>query len=331
MTELQKEMRKLRTKHLNLLKVIDCVINKGPCKKEVICEYFNMRKIENGKYDNKESPFGYRTLLRYLDELVKEEIFCVENKRYSIAAQYISESELDKINLKDSICTLLECGEIAVSRQLQEYMTSESNGNGLENMVGKYLRTIREPVKILKDDAEMIARINKAIAEELEITVEYKGKNYSVVPVCYVINKNASQTYLYGTKRKKLVSPFILEEVHLLDVGHVSKEINKEHYKEIIEEAWNIDVEEPKYVKVRVKPDREDTEVVNRQLKKHLEYKGKIDGIDDVYEGRIRGINDFKVWIREHMTTCIVLEPENLRKEICEALLEKKRRYEVQE
>ena len=138
-----------------------------------------------------------------------------------------------------------------------------------------------------------------------------------------------------GGKKKKFIVCCVgrnneVNYYNLEDIDIQRKEIDRQQLLECIEDAWDVDIGEPKYVLLHVRKGNVDTDIVEQELRKKLTVAQDI-GNEIIYEGEIRGINDFKSWIREHMTTCIVEEPEDIRKEMYTALQEKLRRYEEDE
>lgn len=47
-------------------------------------------------------------------------------------------------------------------------------------------------------------KINRAIRESLQIHFFYKGKTYSLYPVCYLISRDSTKLYLMGMRKKNL-------------------------------------------------------------------------------------------------------------------------------
>ena len=428
----------MRTKDLNLVKVIDCVAKKKSCTKSDIMEYFGIKKISGNKYDDKYAPFGYRTLWRYLDELVEDGTFGIKSNfslqgkkedYYSISPNLVSSEDIEKNDFSQMLLMLLECGEINVSKTIQDYLNEQSENISM-NVVEHYIRAINENTNN-RDYDDVIDIINDAITHRQNISFDYAGQKKHITPICFLLNRNGTQNYLYGVRKGKLTAPFLIEKIHsvtverriqlaeyeekiekwaiehhaeiinaelmkkqyvidkvgknikiiedtkeygeitvtdmnnkksfvipiayllqkeegkdksfyiccvgrnkevyyynLEDIDIFRKEINRQHLIECIEDAWDVDIEEPKYVRLHIKRGNEDTEIVERELRKHLKIVDDKMEKEIIYEGEIRGINDFKSWIREHMTTCIVEEPKEIRNEMYTALQEKLRRYE---
>lgn len=428
----------MRAKDLNLVKVIDCVAQKKSCTKSEIMEYFGIKKIERNKYDDKYAPFGYRTLWRYLDELVEEGILCLQSNYslqsgktdyYSISPDLISTELIEKTDFSQMLLMLMECGEINVSKTIQNYLNAQSEDISMD-IVEHYIRTVHENVDN-RDYEDIVGKINEAIAKKQNISFDYAGQKKHITPICLLLNRNGTQMYLYGVRKGKLAAPFLIEKIHFITVerqiefaeyqdkiegwamdnqaqivseediwkqyiedkikenvkvivdtkehGEISitdqnnkksygvpvayllqkkeskkkkyyvccvgrnqaincydlsqvkikrREIDREHIIECIEEAWDVDVEEPRFVRLHVIKGNDDSEIVEEELRKKLRsVAGNMEN-EVIYEGEIRGINNFKSWIREHMITCIVEEPKEIRDELYIALQEKLRRYE---
>ena len=152
-------------------------------------------------------------------------------------------------------------------------------------------------------------------------TIEY------LFPVCYLINRNASRIYLIGLKGKKLSTPYELEGIKNVETGR-KLEVDRNKYIDLIQEAWDVDIQERTEVKVLVRENSymDDVDEVRKILKENLREEKVEQGW--IYTGKIRGINDFKTWIREHMVTCIVIEPKYIKEEIRHSLVLRKQMYQ---
>ena len=323
----------MRTKYLNMIKIIDCVATKKQCSKDEIALYFGIKK---GQYEDGNAPFGYRTLSRYLNELVQENVLHAErsnslqnNKEvfYSISENLVDTETIEKLDFSKMILMLLECGEFHISKLVQEYL-QEGTDVASKDVVEHYIRVIHEDHSYKKQE-EMISIINEAILTKHDVSFDYSGQRKYITPICLLRNKNGTKLYLYGVRKEKLLPPFQIEKIKDITVESSVKTLNREMFWKYIEEAWDVDIEESKYVRIRVKEGNDDTEVVKKALGIKLEKVFCENSENVVYEGMIQGINDFKSWIREHMTTCIVEEPVKIRQEMYKALQEKLSRYEV--
>ena len=172
---------------------------------------------------------------------------------------------------------------------------------------------------------------------DLGMGIEYKGKSYSVIPICFVISQDGTRTYLYAERKKKLFQPL---ELRYIKVKHhfPAESINKSKYKRQIQKIWDIDIQDSAYY-VKLLYDKKaaeedffsEKEVVENMLKSHFNIQSnyKIGDSDyEMYEGEIYGINDLKVWVRRYSKYCLIMEPKVLQDEFIEALRIKKARYE---
>lgn len=322
----------MRTKFLNMIKIIDYVANNKGCSRDNIALYFHMKKLKTGEYEDRKAPFGYRTLRRYLSELVQEKILLQDKNDkneacYSISSYMIDIKKIENHDFSKMLLMLLECGEFRVSKLIQEYL-QKSADEVSKDVVEHYIRVIHEDDGYKKQE-EIINIINEAILKKHDISFEYSGQRKFITPICFLRNKNGTKLYLYGVRKKRLLPPFQIEKISDITIEDCVKEIEREMFWNYIKEAWDADIEEPKRVRIRVKEGNDDTEIVKKELGCKLQKVSCESGEDIVYEGMVRGINDFKSWIREHMLTCIVEEPVQIRQEIYIALQEKLRRYEV--
>lgn len=318
----------MRTKDLNMLRVVNCLIEKGSLPltgSNSIYEYFNINKIDGQGYDSSNSVFDMRTLRRYVNELLKNGLLEENNGVYSISKKYFNSTDI-VVNdeFKMLLQALLESGEYEISKQLQTYISEKQYLQ--EGLVEKYQRTVREPLKILDATEETIVNINEAIKSKTEIAFEYKQKQYFVTPICYLISRNGLNIYLYAVKRNKLQPPFELKYIKWIKNTGVRKIDNSKEFYDIVNSAWDVDLQEKVHLKLAVRENRIDTAEVKKQLERSMKCHTKNNIV--YFEGDIVGINDFKTWIREHITTCIVVEPQSLRTEIINSLEASRMRYE---
>lgn len=320
----------MRGKELNEVKIIDLLLRYGRLKLTGDTGDSLWEKFENktADADGIELPVSEKTLKRQVDELCKDGL--LERGRegyYSInEAYFVTEKSLDRSEWKEVLNRLLENNELDAYRYIRNYLAGNHKNILLDNLqLKKYSETVRESVHILSNHQEVIQKINRAFTENCLIRVGYKGKEYTVYPVCYVVSRDGTRKYLYGVRRKKLLPPMELNAIEFL--GYSDKtDIDRTSYRTQIQAAWDIDVQ-PCTVRVLVRKNKEGSYPAIRRLQHFLGRPVEEEADSCIYEGEIIGINDFKTWLRSHAGVCMVLKPDFLREELIRSLQEKYKRY----
>ena len=168
----------------------------------------------------------------------------------------------------------------------------------------------------------------KELSEIQLIGIEYKGKEYTLYPVCYIVSRDGTRKYLCGLRRNKLLPPMDLHSVKFLRYLEET-DIDRKRYIEQIRRAWDIDVQQPCGVKVLVRKNLNDSSEVIEKIKNYLGQPVEENEQYNIYKGEVVGINDFKTWLRSYIEIRIVIEPNYLREEFMMALRDKSKRYEV--
>ena len=199
-----------------MIKIIDYVANNKGCSRDNIALYFHMKKLKTGEYEDRKAPFGYRTLRRYLSELVQEKIFLQDKNDkneacYSISSYMIDIKKIENHDFSKMLLMLLECGEFRVSKLIQEYL-QKSADEVSKDVVEHYIRVIHEDDGYKKQE-DIINIINEAILKKHDISFEYSGQRKFITPICFLRNKNGTKLYLYGVRKKRLLPPFQIEKI----------------------------------------------------------------------------------------------------------------------
>lgn len=225
------------------MKVIEYVARKKYCSRTDIIQYFGIVKNEQGEYDSSNAILSYRTLLRYLDELVKDGMLSIvrnasltgENISYKISERLITTKLIDEIDYEKIILMLLECGEMEIVNKLQEYVKQGEGGSSLDKITENYISRIRENSHDINRFKGVIEKINDAIKNGKRISFEYPSKNGMLQhteeePLCVVLNRNGTQYYLYVIKKGKVFHPYIIEKMKNIKI------VNRNRYDEYSEQ-----------------------------------------------------------------------------------------------
>lgn len=323
----------MRTNELEILKIIDCLIKykhlslKGECNS--FYSHFNIK----GQND-KMSIIKRKSVDREVKRLCECKIFVEEDGVYSINPEYaVLEQQSDIERWREFVWKLLESGEYDTYLMVTKCMLSTGEDEKYldESEIQIYQHTVKESLDTLKADKSVIRDINDALEHNEGLMIEYKGKEYSVIPICYVISQDGTRTYLCSKRKKRLVQ---MELRHINVKRHFKADIDRNEYMNHIKRCWDIDTQDSVHVKLlydqKAAEDAclDEKEMVENLLNLHF---GKpINHSDNgklFYEGEIEGINDFKIWIRKYSEYCLVMEPKKLQEEIVTALRDKRERY----
>ena len=314
----------MRQKELSEIKIIHLLLQYGRLKLSGSEDSILKRLHATGEGDAAASE---RTIRRYMDHLEKDGLIKNEDGFYSINSDYfITGKTLQKDEWKKILNDLLENRELTAYRHIRNALKDGSEYMLFDNVeLEKYTEAVKESLHALSNDREIIQKVNHALAENRQIRVKYKGEEKTVYPVCYAVSRDNTRKYLYGTRRHKLLPPMELGNLEFLEELQIVNEY-RESYVNQIKNAWDIDLS-PQKIQILVRKNKTDS---NEVIKKIRNYLGTpIENREDynIYEGEITGINDFKTWLRSYIEICIVLQPEELKKEFMEALFVKATRY----
>lgn len=323
----------MNQKELHVVKLISCLIEhkqlrmKG--REETEPSFYKIYHMDKGN-----APFDERTLRRYLDELCEKEIFQKKDDEYYIIhPNYISE-DLSNVSpkWKKFMDTILASGETDIYVMLRKLFDDKKDVFMDDIKLKRYSDSVKEPIYSLRSNKDVIRHINEAMDKGCRIRVEYKGKEYTILPLCYVMSRDGMRTYLYYERKGRLNTPMILQDVNFLGEERNARDVDRQSYMEQVKGVW--DVEVGKGVEVKI--------LVRRNLKTDEDYRYVIDVLknyfgdpiserDDyfIFSGQVLGIDDFKGWLRKYIDICIVQEPVSLKDELIGSLKNKIERYEV--
>lgn len=321
-------------KDIHMVKLISCLIENKRLKlgdKDKEHSFYTKYSLN----ENKEilSASKKRTIERYVKELCDRDIFQkIDGDYYVVNPNYLRLNFLhDSSSWRKLAETVLDSGEIDTYVMLRESLDVHKNIFMDDMKLKRYSDSIKESNYTLGSDKLVIHQINEAISKGSRILVEYKEKEYSILPLCYVISQDGLRTYLYYERKKRLEAPMELQYVKVLREEGAAKEVNREEFMNQIRNAWDIEIGKSTKVELLVRKDTKDKESYNYVCNILESYLG--DAIIDregytVFSGEISGIDDFKAWLRKYVDICIVLEPDRLRNEIINSLRNKIERYE---
>lgn len=270
---------------------------------------------------------GERTIRNRIHDMCQEGLVKKDDDGYySIETDYfISGKTLRKDEWKEILNHLLENQLLDVYRFLRNHLEDDKNDIFDNLELERYKDRVTESVYRLSDNRDVIQKINRALAEDLRIRIRYKGREYALCPVRYVISRDGGRKYLYGIRKKQLISMELGELEFLEYLG--KSDVDKEAYVRRIQSAWDIDVQAPCKIRILVRKDKKDSREVMDEIRTYLGRPSESNGQYAIFDGEIVGLNDFQTWLRSYPEVCFVLEPKKLRQEFVQALLEKNRRY----
>lgn len=311
----------MRTKHLNQMKIIECIIDNGVG--------MSFERIQSSC--GIAGDIHVKTLHRALNELVDEKYLECNNGIYNLnKRKFPTNNNMADDVWKQLLNCAIESGEIECYRKIKDYIKPElRNIFFSDEALQRFKTTVIENVKILNDSKSKIDTIRYAIVEERELQLEYKGKTLQMLPLCIVVSRDGARNYLYGVRKKKLANPLELSDVNIIKIMDKSPVQNRDEYLNVVNGSWDIDIHDPIHVKVLLRKEYDPNQEIENQLMNYFETISFQDDARIIFEGNLVGINDFKKWVRENMMACCVIEPEQIRKEMIEALKTKISRYEI--
>ncbi len=288
-----------------------------------------LRAVQDECRGSKNTVLGVceRTIRNRLKEMCAEGLIQRDARGYyAIKTDYfISGKTLQKGEWKEILNHLLENQVLDAYRFLRNHLGNEKN-EILDNLeLERYRERIAEPVYRLSDHRDVIRKINYALAQNLWMRVNYKGKSYTLCPVRYVVSRDGGRKYLCGIRKKQLIS-MELGEIEVLEYPGRA-DVDKTEYVRQIQNAWDIDVQAPCKIRILVRKDRTKSREVLEQIRAYLGPPVESNGQYVIFDGEIAGLNDFQTWLRGYPEVCFVQKPQRLRQEFVQALLEKNERY----
>lgn len=310
----------MRAKHLNQMKIIECLINNREMTFEQLKTWIGVD----------EDTIHSRTLSRYMDELSEENFIICDQGRYSINKERF---QINNHSINDAWKKLLNCalesGEIDCYKKIREFIKPASQDDLFsDEALSRFKETIIENIKILGDDEGELRLLKAAIQNEDELLIEHKGKSKQIIPLCVVTSRDGYRNYLFGLRRKRNMEVMELSEVHIMKFLGKNRVPDREEYLEKIRRSWDIDMSEPVHVKVLLRKEYDKNGTLAKQLSRYFGKPVEYRENQYVFENELAGISDFTKWVREHMEAVCILEPERIKNELMEALKVKIGRYE---
>ena len=311
----------MRTKYLNQMRIIECLINNRNLSLKQI--RIMCREMEDASH--------VKTLRRALDELTEEQYIICSDGLYRLNNEKFSPNNyLIDDDLKRLLNCAIESGEIDCYRKIKELIKPELQDDLLsDEALERFKHTVIENINLLNDDEDKIRALKAAIHKKIELQVSYKGEVKQVMPLRIVVSRDGMRNYLFGLRRNEL-KVMELSQIYIVKALQEKYIENEEEHLEKIKRSWDIDIQQkPVYVKILLRKAYDSGDRLGRQLQNYFGDPVLSDEETCVFEGSLIGINDFKKWVREHMEACCVLEPKGIRQELAEALKVKIGRYEI--
>lgn len=310
----------MRGKHLNQVRIIEALISNG----EMSFEQLTRECGVEADY------IHIKTLKRYIKELLQEKYIVSNNKRYRLNKErfLVNNFGINEVWKKLLNCAI-ESGEIECYKKIRDFVKPQLQEDLFcDESLLRFKENIIENIKILNDDEQKIYLLKKAILQESELQMIYKGKLLQMLPLCIVTSRDGYRNYVFGVRRREQEVMLSLPEIHNLKFLKKKHICNKEMHLEKIKNSWDIDISDPVHVKVLLRKDYDKDGNLEKQLRKYFGKAEVCRENQSIFEGTVSGISDFKTWIREHMDACCILEPEKIKKELIDALIVKIGRYE---
>lgn len=279
--------------------------------------------------DKKDSRIGYtsKTIKSYVNELTDEGYFIKEGDVYSLNNdKFWNITALSSQEMEILFNAFIKSGDGEAQINLLNYIRKRQKNNVIDQTYfQKYDERIKVNSALFKSERENMNKINHALTANKKITVQYEGVKKSIFPICYVLNREGTEAYLFYIRRNNLEPPMRISKVQVISIdGEIT--IDRTPYIHIINRLWNVDNQKPVKVKVVINQRHPEYNMAARVIKKYLRPTEEYNGFH-AYEGEIYGMNDFKVWLRRHSEVCAIIEPQYLCEELRQSVTEQLRRY----
>ena len=208
---------KKKDKSIIFSEIVNCIIhgvyNEMLKKKEMTADqiFDAVFKDEN----DEGSRITLKSLYNYLDEMVDQEHILVrrdtktiDGNKYSLNDEFFLVDGIKDDRMESLLLYFLRHGKLRAYKDMRMALNRKRDTRiQLPNdneQIAIYERSIRdEDVKTLSIDKNAIRVINQAFEEDRLISFSYHGKETQGDPLCYVVGRNPSQTYLYMCQKKK--------------------------------------------------------------------------------------------------------------------------------
>lgn len=297
---------------------------KGECTIGEIYNKFGIYPDGKGGYENRGSnDVTQRGIARYVNELLNMGILKVTNKKYSISDNmFVLKSITEKKALNDLINTLIEAKKSYILKTMEDVSEKHSlNNKTVECIMDRISNNIESDD--IDEEKEYI--IQKAILNSSNIRVTYNSKLHDISPIAIVNNSAGTKKYLFYLYKGKLLEPFVLSKITSVELLNRNFVKNKKFIDDIID-RWDIEGGKDNEVKIIFEKEIVPEVIMKLECRK----KGIITYDNEknlVYEDRIRGIDDFKKWLRPYIKYCKIIKPKFLRKNLLEKSKMKLERY----
>ena len=291
-------------------------------------DYYPIEHLHDTGIDNN-YPNSAKTIERAYKELVKDKIvienerdgekYCQLNLNKIVKFDILNETEQERIKT-----LLLENNDFESYRELR---SRDAGGYYSDKELETYQKSVRMHHTRFKTDEGNIERINAAMLEHKKINIKVKNKIKSIIPLCYVINRDETECYLYYCKKGKVCKdPIDVKSIELpissrdlyAKIEKSEKEIDYNGQIDIIKDLWDAHFGGNAEVVLYVKNVKETDEIRAELKENNWQEEDKEDHY--ILKGYVYGLDGFKRWLRSRSEYCFILEPQELRDYTIEAL-----------
>lgn len=315
----------MQKKDIAFVIIIQFLINKP---KSTIGQIYNAFKIYpdgQGGYENRgEYPVCQRGIARYVNELIKMGIIQETEKLYSISdSKFVLKTLSEKKKLEDLINTLIEAKEKYILEPILDISDrQELNSNTIDSIMNRISSNIKSDDYI---NEELVYTIQKAIMNSNRIKVTYNSKEHEILPIAIVNNTSGTKKYLFYLYKGKLVEPFILSKITSVEVLDRTFIKNKKYLQDIYE-RWDIEGGKGQRVEILFHKSVIPQVIHKLKIRKNAEFDYDKEG-NLLYTDNIRGLDDFKRWLRPYLKYCKINKPQFIRNDFLQKSIKKLQRY----
>lgn len=181
---------------------------------------------------------------------------------------------------------------------------------------------IKNNFNSMNDEQKRFLRIiEKALKKENVITLSYRNKQdkvnvFDVCPIGIVYYEFESLWYMVGYW-KEMIFYYRLDRIKNVVIKNITFEYpDNFNMRESMANLWGMELGEEYKVKVKFKNDYNLVEKLKRDLYNRKNAKLYTKDKYIIYEDRVIGINNFKMWVRGFGSDAIVIEPKEVRDDI---------------
>ena len=168
-----------------------------------------------------------------------------------------------------------------------------------------------------------VAEMKQIIDDDETITVEYHARdgrvsNLDIRPLVIVDNALEDMYYVVTIRAGRLF-PLRLDRIHKYEISSNRIDIEDRSPLEKLNNIWGMEIGESVHVKLMILNEARVQSKIRRELSHRTNATWTSVGDVLYYEDDIIGINNFRSWLNGYGSSVLVLEPEQLRREIIES------------